>query len=146
MALPEIMKRTPNIASICVDEVYANTIRGCVYTMYEKKAFDFEDIAGLVNILENVMDAIRYPEATVHFRSFKGAEGQKAEMIDCIEKQMSVEELLEKAGRVDTLVMTVESRNNATWQGKIYSSRCDETCEFASELGAFKFINTKIIN
>lgn len=141
MALPQIMKRMPNLVCICIDSFENEIIEGRVFDLYHQQPWEFCDITDVIRGVENLMDAIAFPEATVRNRTFKKLEKQKPEPIDRDGRVRAMDELLAFRGEASTLILSVESRDNASWQGKVYSVEKDLSCDFISETEFIRFIN-----
>lgn len=145
MALPGKMNRMPNGMCICVDKIDEGTFAGRLFHFYEEAPIEFSDILSLTDSMGRLMDSIGFPEATVKSRTFKGSqENSGGEKIDKANKIFAMKDLMEKRGGKGTFIVTVNSRNNATWQGDAYDVVHDRALTFASEIELFNIIKNNI--
>lgn len=87
------------------------------------------------------MDLLDYPQSSMKNRSYQKADQGKS--ADRPEKVWSGEEMLQERGREGTLVIHVQYRQNATWQGKLFCVETGETQEFFSMLELLKIIDNE---
>ena len=139
MPVSDRMKRSQNCVGVCVDES-AKGFKGRVYNCFSKTPQHFNDITELFYIIENVLDSLSFPAMKTRTRTFKRTDKEfYCAPIDAENRVYSVEELIpvhEKAG----FIVMVTSRENATWQGFVYSKEDDVESTFNSEMELLKML------
>lgn len=131
-----------NLSSIpfyraCIDENNNGNISGNLYCGVTPDGVAFNGFEELIFIMENIMDRIKFPQSTMQKRSF--------DMDDCPEclplneiqeaqKSMRRYNADDKLGKLATLIIKIQFRQNASWQGLIEWVDRGETFEFESEL------------
>ena len=135
MAVPDKMDRMPNTISLCVDDTSEGNFVGRIYHFYSKDALLFTDLSSCINTIEAVLDAVGYPDNTVRDRVFKKGTSRKLALdFDKDVRQQSINELAGKSGKMHTVIMCVNSRNNASWQGEAYVKEEDKVISYKSAL------------
>ena len=109
----------PNFVNVCVDEHKNGELAGRFYHRYDKKPVRFEHFMDMVKKLEQVYDAIDYPQATSHKRSFIKEEKRPAEKKIIPPVLWESREFAEERGVKATFYILVKGRGNATWQGEV---------------------------
>lgn len=138
MKIPNKMKYKQNLVCLCVDDATGQDVQGRIFHGYSEKEIAFHTIIEVLGELEKLFEEIRYPQATVHIRKFVGT--QTYDKADKAERVMTNEEILCRRGVLGTFLLTVDSRQNASWQGEIYWMESEETHMFDSEMELFSFI------
>jgi len=131
----------PNLVCVCIDGDNDNDGWGRIYHCYSKEGERFSNSHQLIQIFENLMDCINYPQSSVQYRSFKESkrEGRyKGKPI------MGKEELLKNKGERGTFVVHVMYRQNATWQGEVVWTEKGEVRKFRSALELLKLIDSAL--
>lgn len=123
MSIPNRIKRMPNTVAICIDTMEHGEMKGRLYDRYHEDAAHFDTLVGVLGRMEYLFDAIDYPQSSVHIRKFVPEE--EVPEIRRGEEMRTVEEVLEPDGDVATFLITVTSRQNASWQGEIYWKESD---------------------
>lgn len=128
----------PNFIVVCVDRVVNGEPEGRFYHCYEKEPTLFSDAVEFVMKADRFYDTIAFPQASTVARSFQ--EGKKNASGLCYnrkrpDKIVTTEELLAYSGEVGTFALSVEYRQNATWQGTMTHIETGESLEFADVLG-----------
>ena len=139
MAISGRMKRTPNCVGVCVDEAKSG-FSGRIFNCFSKEPQTFTDITELFYIIDSVMDALSFPAIKTKYRSFKKTKSDfQPKPIDAENKVLETEELIpadEDAG----FVIMVTSRDNVTWQGKLYDKKKDVEYNFNSEVELIRLL------
>lgn len=139
MAISDRMKRMHNCVGVSFNE--AEGFNGQVYTCYFKEPVSFADVHEFFSIVNEFMDELDFPAQKTKFRSFKKTLPiQKPLNIDTANKLCDTEHLLEHLGSNSYVIMML-GRDNATWQGNIYSKDLDKEFSFNSEVELFRIIN-----
>lgn len=63
-------QRSPNLISICVDEIRNGELSGRLYHCYSEEACLFSNVAHLIELAENLFDQIKFPQASTQMRTF----------------------------------------------------------------------------
>ena len=63
-------QRSPNLISICVDEIRNGELSGSLYHCYSEEACPFSNVAHLIELAENLFDQIKFPQASTQMRTF----------------------------------------------------------------------------
>lgn len=141
MMIPNRIRNKKNLICVCVDEETGQDLQGRIYHGYCEKEIRFQTIVEVLDEMERVFEAIRYPQSTVRIRQFVGEQAQTENLQ--IERRMSNECLLTWRGKQATFLIAVDSRRNASWQGQIYWVEKDLLQEFDSEMELLSFIAAK---
>lgn len=128
----------PNFMVICLDETEEAEDSGRLYSCYSTEPAIFKDEYQLLLLMEQVMESINYPQASVELRMYGGKDALKHEKPD---KVMEQRELLEFRGAKATYAVRVQYRQNATWQGEIMWLEQNITRSFSSELEMLKLMD-----
>ena len=91
--------------------------------------------------MEELMDCLNYPQSSMKTRSYQEKESGKS--VEKPEKVRESSEMLKERGAKGTLVVHVQYRQNATWQGKLYHVETGKTAEFFSMLELLKIIDNE---
>lgn len=89
-------QRSPNLISICVDEIRNGELSGRLYHCYSEEACPFSNVAHLIELAENLFDQIKFPQASTQMRTFTD-KSQKT--VQPPEKKKSAEELEKERGK-----------------------------------------------
>ena len=108
----------PDLMCVCIDERGAAGSSGRLYHRYGKEPGLFQNEYQLLTLMEELMDRIGYPQASVEMRSYgkKNPETGRGENPPAV----SAEEVAGQQGRCATFLVHVQYRQNATWQGEIF--------------------------
>lgn len=138
MAISDRMKRGQNCVGITLKN---EGFRGQLYNCYQKEPEEFQDVHDFFNIVNAFLDALEYPAQKVKYRTFKKTlPTLKLVDIDPDKRLIETEELLDLCKRKAYVIM-ITGRDNATWQGTIYSKSEDKEYSFNSELELLRIIN-----
>lgn len=132
-----IEQAAPLLISICVDKKEESDLQGRLYHYYSAGEH-FGNFVQLLEKIEEAMDLLNYPQASVEIRSFiPKIEQQKQEVARVMEQEM----LMEKSGAKGTFVVKVQCRQHATWQGYVLWVEKNERQYFRSALELVKLID-----
>ncbi|SFH93138.1 hypothetical protein SAMN04487830_11336 [Pseudobutyrivibrio sp. OR37] len=138
MAISDRMKRMHNCVGITLKN---EGFKGELYNCYENEPEEFNDVDDFFNIVNSFLDALEYPAQKIKYRSFKKTlPTLKLVDIDPKEKLFDTEKLLDLCKRKAYIIM-VTGRDNATWQGMIYSKSEDKEYSFNSEVELVRILN-----
>ncbi len=138
MAISDRMKRMHNCVGITLKN---EGFKGELYNCYENEPEEFNDVDDFFNIVNSFLDALEYPAQKIKYRSFKKTlPTLKLVDIDSKEKLFDTEKLLDLCKRKAYIIM-VTGRDNATWQGMIYSKSEDKEYSFNSEVELVRILN-----
>ena len=112
--------------------------RGTFYNLYYGKEIVFENLTRLLLLMEDLMDEIDCPQASVDSRHF-GKMSKEPERI-------SMEQLLPKPEQevIATFTVKVLFRQGATWQGKMSWAEGKEEVSFRSVLEMVKLMDSAL--
>lgn len=131
------------LLQICFDEKSSTIISGRIYSPFCSKPILFSDIVTFLLGIEQVLEERGFPEPVVKYRSFfkSKTESEKKEIGIVVH---SVEEVVEKQGKQDTLQLYVTGRNHAGIQGRFTCLSTGEKCEYRSELELLDLLEKKV--
>lgn len=141
MSLPDKIKRMPGTCCICIDTMQDNLAVGTICHEYTKEQIKFCDISGMMQIVEKHIDSIQFPEPTVIYRSFIKNQVAKTTEYSIKKKEQTIDDVCSHRGKWRTIIVSIEGRNNSTWQGEAYCVEMDRTIVFSSELELIRFIS-----
>ena len=138
MAISDRMKRMSNCVGITLKN---DGFKGELYNCFEKEPRTFSDVDDFFNIVNTFLDSLEFPAQKVKYRTFKKTlPTLKIVDIDPNEKLFETEQLLSLCTRKAYIIM-VTGRDNATWQGMIYSKSEDKEYSFNSEVELIRILN-----
>ena len=133
----------PDIVCICVDSRKEGDIQGRAYHCYQKEPVVFEDVFQLIRIIDSLMEWLDYPQASVVNRSFV----QKTEPVTMYtgprvmpEKAVENEKVAAHSGKLETFLIHVQYRQNATGQGELFWKEKEKIRKFHSALEFLRLI------
>ena len=128
--------------SNCVGITLKNDgFKGELYNCFENEPRTFSDVDDFFNIVNTFLDALEFPAQKVKYRTFKKTlPTLKLVDIDPNEKLFETEQLLSLCTRKAYIIM-VTGRDNATWQGMVYSKSEDKEYSFNSEVELIRILN-----
>ena len=106
----------PDLLCICVDDRQHGENSGRLYCCYSREAMYFAHEYQLIKIIERLLDRIDYPQSSVKIRSFQEKEEKR---LLKPEKVLEGREVANHSGKLDTFLVHIKYRQNATWQGEI---------------------------
>ena len=128
---------SPNLVSICVDQSTDGEILGRLYHCYTEKAVPFSNVVQLLICMEELYDAISFPQASTRSRRFV----QPRSSAHHCQKVQDQRSLLAYRGRRATFVTSVRYRQNSDWQGDVVWMEKGQRESFLSTLEFLKWIN-----
>lgn len=130
----------PDLMCVCIDERGAAGSGGRLYHRYGKEPGLFQNEYQLLTLMEELMDRIGYPQASVEMRSYgkKNPETGRGEKTPAV----SAEEVAGQQGRCATFLVHVQYRQNATWQGEIFWAERQRLQTFRSALELLKLFDS----
>ena len=131
----------PNIVNVCIDQITETYKQGRMYCCYHREPFYFPNELQLMRKIEELMDWLDYPQSSMKTRSYQEKEQKKK--AEKPKKVWDSEEILKERGTQGTLVIQVQYRQNATWQGKLFRVETGEITEFFSMLELLKIIDNE---
>lgn len=149
MTVKKFIPRPSNISKtlICVDQVVNNDVRGRLFNPYRKDPVLFYGAWGMLQEMENMLDAFGFPAASFQNRSFRKKNGERPE-IPAKDKEMkrfmSDDIFRQASGNRATFVVQVQFRQNATWQGSIVWLEQEKSQRFRSALEMLKLIDEAV--
>ena len=95
----------------------------------------------LIKIIERLLDRIDYPQSSVKIRSFQEKEEKR---LLKPEKVLEGREVANHSGKLDTFLVHIKYRQNATWQGEIRWVEKGKNVSFCSELELLKLMDNAL--
>lgn len=139
MNISDRMKRMHNCVGITIEN--KESFSGKLYNCYDKAPISYTDVDDLFNIINSFLDTVEFPAQKFRYRAFKKTYPTlKIVDIDPKEKLFDTMDLLPMIGN-DSFILMVTARDNASWQGKIYSVALDEEYNFNSEVELIRILN-----
>lgn len=130
-------------------------MQGFFYSPYFKKGAYFSSELELIQLMDQWMDSLEFPQSTVRFRSFakRKKNNQKREESAVEHEPQSHCGLLKtiedwemqkaaNSGNNATFIVRVQQRQNATWQGTIQWTQAGQTQSFQSTLELLMMMNS----
>lgn len=120
---------------LCVDTAQAGHLSGRVYGQRLTAPLAFGDLGALLLRLDEVLDWQNFPQAFQRPRSFSGkTSGVPA--ADSPEEGLPSETVNAAQGEITTLCLSITSRRNSSWQGRVdwLDGTAEDTFESALEL------------
>lgn len=126
----------PNIMCVCIDGREEGDSRGRLYCCYSEREVPFDNEYQLLQIMEGLMEQIDYPQSSVQIRSFSKVSGNKKK--EELAKVMDGRAVVSHLGKVNTFIIHIQYRQNATWQGEILWVEQEKKEKFRSALELLK--------
>lgn len=134
----------PGIFSICVDSSRPSGFTGRLYHCYSSEAVIISEPACLFLVMDKVFDSIGYPQASTQARQFNAKHKAAEKARGGVSKLMKEEDISNKRGDKGTFVVHVQSRQNATWQGRVTWAERNQSQNFRSALELLKLIDSAL--
>ena len=109
----------PNAFRICADKIEED-VEGRVFCPLCKEDIHFSGMGELLVKMDELFDAVGYPQAYQDKRSFDRGKGRANAYRGIPQGIRKPEKIISQAGDCITLDIVVTSRRNASWQGEIY--------------------------
>ena len=125
----------PNFISVCIDEAANGELGGRMYHYYKEEPARFGSVLELLGLAEKLYDGIAFPQASTMSRSFGKQEGEQPPYNRPRPGKLTgVRELTGQRGRLSTVLVRVDYRQNSTWQGEALWVEQGEKKSFQNEL------------
>lgn len=128
----------PNVVNVCVDKREGEACAGRMYCYYTKELVFFQNEFHLLKLMEDLMDRIDYPQASVKMRSYRKKESFSEKTLHKVSER---EEIFRERGALATFFIHVRYRQNATWQGEVAWVEKGDAKQFRSALELLKLID-----
>ena len=128
----------PNLVNVCIDRKGEGGCEGRVYCGYYPEPLCFHSEYGMVKIMEKLMDNIEYPQSSTIMRHYNEKKPSPKYKIGRI---FSGQEIMKEKGKIATLVIYVQYRQNSTWQGEFFWAEKNQMQRFQSVLELLKFMD-----
>ena len=139
MAISDRMKRMHSCVGITLKN--GKDLKGELYHCYSNEPIVFNDVEDFFCIVNSFLDVLEYPASKVKYRAFKKTlPTMKLIDIDPKEKLFDTEKLLTLCDRKAYIILII-GRDNATWQGMVYSKSEDKEYTFKSEVELLRILN-----
>lgn len=140
--MQKINVSAPNLINVCIDSTDENEKKGRMYCYYQEEAAEFRNIHELIRMMNELMNGLNYPQSSVEMRSYDKKKRVAPQKQKVALPDMKVrKKILEKRGKLDTLIVYVKYRQSATWQGSVYHIQNGVQEDFCSELELMKIID-----
>jgi len=113
---------------------------GTLLNPYFKKEQFFANLTQLLLIIENLQDAISYPQKSMEWRTFRNNEGTKQ-----VTTQDDILEEYQNGKPLATFRVNIIFRQNASWQGSIHWMEKSLETEFRSALEMIFLIDNVLV-
>ena len=142
-----------NLISICVDGIENADYQGCLWHQYSDDPIHFGSVAGMITTMDNLMDDWDFPQKGLDQREFFPKEhrihrrnkGQDDDLvIDKVQKQHGTRNIQGKRGKLDTFIVHVAYRQNATWQGQVVVASTNEKISFSSAMELLRIMDKSL--
>lgn len=105
---------------VCINQAQDGLIGGQVYSAQMSEPFSFSDFGRLTLHLDALMDEQNYPQSFQRKRLFRGCQGVTLPASLTEPPLLSVDQVFSQKGKLATVDLQILSRQNATWQGRIF--------------------------
>lgn len=123
-----LVLNSPNVINLCLDFYGMDQQRGKLYHQYTSGAIAFATLLEAFERMEQLYDALGYPQAATRIRSFPEGRrkpargrtrGRRCERGKEVRVMEPFEEMIEHRGRDATFLIRVMRRQNSSWQGEV---------------------------
>ncbi len=128
----------PNLVNVCVDESFDGEISGKLYNCYQKEPVLFSNLVQLLRTMEKFFDEIQFPQSSTRSRSFYVSDTQESRKKPKVADRVDV---VNHRGEKGTFIITVQFRQNSTWQGELFWIEKVEKQNFSSTLDLIKILD-----
>lgn len=108
------MPNSYRYSTVCLDSFEDRILQGRLYHPSQERGLEFHSTIEFLKLMEMVCDSISYPKASVDRRFFQ-KEGKGTMLLAYDRDRGGGIEF----GKLRTLILKVESRNHASWQGEV---------------------------
>ncbi len=141
-----INESIPNLVNICVDATEKGDIKGRYYHKYNQSASTFENAVMLFSKMEELFDALDYPQATTRPRDFLNNIIEEKKPVKKISPVLENAMVAKERGNVATFLVAVKTRANASWQGQVIWAEKESECTFRSMMELMILIDRAVNN
>lgn len=139
MSISDRMLRMHNCVGINVNT--KDGFNGEIFNCFKEDSDSFTDAHDFLNIVNAFLDTLDFPAQKIRYRAFKKTlHTLKLIDIDPESKLFGTDKLLELIDD-NGYVLLIIGRDNATWQGMVYSKAEDKEYRFNSEVELLRIIN-----
>lgn len=126
---------------ICVNSHGDGKMGGYLYNQFLPERFVFHDVVQLIEEMDNIFNTISFPQAFLSTRTF----GDKKTIKSPFQKEgvryMPQKDMINEQGKKGTFMVSVQFRQNATWQGTIVWMDEEKKQHFRSALEMLKLMD-----
>ncbi len=144
-----------SIMVICLDEFQEYDWNGRLFVRTREDACLFRSTLELLELMEENYDELDYPQMSMNNRRFSSSVGTEYETDHTKQREdfrpaergkravvLSKEDLEQKRGGTATILVRVQYRQRATWQGQVTWLEKNRTVSFRSALELLKLIDS----
>ena len=128
----------PNLVNVCIDSRSESGCEGRLYCGYYPQPVSFHGEYGMIKIMDELMDSIDYPQASTIMRCYSRKNIPKKYEHARI---FSGTEIMKAKGKLATIVIYVQYRQNSTWQGELFWAEENQVHRFRSVLELMKLMD-----
>lgn len=133
----------PNLVNVCVDKSIDGDMSGRLYHCYSRESWEFSNVVQLLNLMEELFDAISFPQASTESRYFVKPVKRKRRIFDKVAEQ---KDIINHTGERGTFVTFVRYRQNSAWQGELVWMEKGIKEPFFSTLEFIKLVNNSLVS
>lgn len=126
---------------VCVDTHDDDKIGGTLYNQFIPEPFEFRDIISLTGKMDEIFDTFSFPQPFFSVRTFGAKQARRSSFQKGGIRHMSREDMFENRGEKGTFLISVQFRQNATWQGTISWMDQNKKQHFRSALEMLKLMD-----
>lgn len=131
------------VLRVCVDRVENACASGAVYSQRLTAPMAFSNMGGLILQLERLLEEQNFPQAFQRLRSF--TEPEPVRPVPLLpEGAMDAEAVSAARGRKASFDLSILSRRNATWQGRVDWLDGSPAQSFASDLELLDLVERRL--
>jgi len=130
----------PNAIRVCIDEKINNAPQGRIYGTMLSEPLTFTDSANFLLQVDGIFDRQGFPQSFQTKRSFQEQDIHQASFNLKPPRVSESNKIINVFGKLKTFDITVTTRQNASWQGKISTPDGEQNTPFASELELLKLM------
>lgn len=134
----------PNLVNVCIDNNENGDMSGRMYCCYDKEPVLFSSVIDLIRKMENLFDAISFPQASTRTRMFLQNKEINTGTQTKPVKVVSQEEIIKYTGRMGTFITSVRFRQNSTWQGEVFWVEEETVYRFTDSLEFIRNIDRAV--
>lgn len=132
-------KYPPNSFRVCIDDTVVD-LRGRIYSPLCEGELQFAEFRELILQMDALFDQTGYPQSFQEKRSFKKVSAPNAAYRGVPATDVMYQDMQQYCGEIAALDVRVESRRNASWQGRVFSTEGQCLGEYDGEWGLIDII------